>query len=71
MEYYSAIKKNKVIPFATTLVNLEIIIRSEASQRKTDILLYCLYVESKKMIQMNVFIKQTFKNKRMVIKGEM
>ena len=71
MEYYSAIKKNKVIPFATTLVNLEIIILSEASQRKTDILLYCLYVESKKMIQMNVFIKQTFKNKRMVIKGEM
>ena len=71
MEYYSAIKKNKVIPFATTLVNLEIIIPSEASQRKTDILLYCLYVESKKMIQMNVFIKQTFKNKRMVIKGEM
>ena len=70
MEYYSAIKKNKVIPFATTLVNLEIIIPSEASQRKTDILLYCLYVESKKMIQMNVFIKQTFKNKRMVIKGE-
>ena len=71
MEYYSAIKKNKVIPFATTLVNLEIIIPNEASQRKTDILLYCLYVESKKMIQMNVFIKQTFKTKRMVIKGEM
>ena len=71
MEYYSAIKKNKVIPFATTLVNLEIIIPSEASQRKTDILLYCLYVESKKMIKMNVFIIQTLKNKRMVIKGEM
>ena len=71
MEYYSAIRKNKVIPFATTLMNLEIIIPSEASQRKKDILLYCLYVESKKMIQMNVFTKQTFKNKLTITKGEM
>ena len=63
--------KNKVIPFATTLMNLEIIIPSEASQRKKDILLYCLYVESKKMIQMNVFTKQTFKNKLTITKGEM
>ena len=52
--------KNKVIPFATTLMNLEIIIPSEASQRKKDILLYCLYVESKKMITNEHIYKTDF-----------
>ena len=37
MEYYSAIKKNKIIPFAATWMDLEIIILSKASQRKTNI----------------------------------
>ena len=32
MEYYSAIKKNKITPFATTWMYLEIIILSEVSQ---------------------------------------
>ena len=43
MEYYSAIKKNETIPFAATLMDLEIIILSELSQRKTNIIYYCLY----------------------------
>ena len=34
-EYYSAIKKNEIMPFATTWMDLEIIILSEVSQRKT------------------------------------
>ena len=37
MEYYSAIKKNKIMPFATTLMQLEIIILSEVSQKEKDI----------------------------------
>ena len=37
MEYYSAIKKNEIMPFAATWVDLEIIILSEGSQRKTNI----------------------------------
>ena len=32
MEYYTAIKKNEIMPFATTWVDLEIIILSEVSQ---------------------------------------
>ena len=32
MEYYSAIKKNEIMPFVATWMDLEITIRSEASQ---------------------------------------
>ena len=37
MEYYSAIKKNEIMPFAATWMDLEITILSEASQPKTNI----------------------------------
>ena len=36
MEYYSAIKKNEIMPFAATWMDLEIIIPSEVSQTKTN-----------------------------------
>ena len=44
MEYYSAIKKNKIMPFAATWMDLEIVILSEVSQTEKDkymILLIC------------------------------
>ena len=36
MEYYSAIKKKEILPFATTWMELEGIMISEISQRKTN-----------------------------------
>ena len=36
MEYYSAVEKNEIMPFAATWMDLEIIILSEVSQRKTN-----------------------------------
>ena len=36
MEYYSAIKKKEILPFAATWMDLEIIILSEVSQTEKD-----------------------------------
>ena len=36
MEYYSAIKKNKIMPSAATWMELETLILSEASQKEKD-----------------------------------
>ena len=35
-QYYSAIKKKEIMPFAPTWMDLEIIISSEVSQREID-----------------------------------
>ena len=36
MEYYSALKKKEILPFATTWTNLEDIMLSEVSQTQKD-----------------------------------
>ena len=36
MEYYSAIKKNKLMPFAATWIELETLILSEVNQNEKD-----------------------------------
>ena len=42
MEYYSPLKKeNEIMPFAATWTDLEIIIPSEVSQRKTNMVSEC------------------------------
>ena len=63
MEYYSPIKKNEIMPFAVTWREVEIVILSEVSQRKTNIICYHLHVESKKMVQMNLLTKQKLSHK--------
>ena len=34
MEYYSITKRNEIVPFAETWVDLEIVIQSEVSQKE-------------------------------------
>ena len=46
MEYYSATKKNEIMPCATTWMGLEIVILSELRQRRTNVIWYYLYVET-------------------------
>ena len=59
MEYYSAVKKNNIIPFAGTWMQLEILILSEVSQKENDKYhVTSLICGILKMIQMNLFTKQ-------------
>ena len=63
--------KNDIMLFAARWMDLEVIILSEVSHRKTNILGHHLYVGSKIMIQMNLLTKQRltdFENKLMVTK---
>ena len=47
MEFYSAIKKNEVLPSGATWMDLEILILSEVNQTKTNTTGHPIYVESK------------------------
>ena len=50
MEYCPHVKNDEIMPFTATWLDLEmiILILSEVSQRKTNMIWCCLYVESKK-----------------------
>ena len=48
MEHYLATKRNEILPFAATWIDLEGIMLSEISQRKTNTVWYHVYVELKK-----------------------
>ena len=48
MEQYSVIKKNEIMPFATTWMDRETVILSEVKAEKDNTIWYHSYVESKK-----------------------
>ena len=48
MEYYSAIKKSEIMPFAAIGMNLEIIILSEVSHTEKEILYDITYMQNLK-----------------------
>ena len=59
MEYYSALKRNAFESVLVRWMNLEPVIQSEVSQnRKTNTVYYCVYMESRKMVLMNLFAGQ-------------
>ena len=58
MEYYSAIKKNKIMPFAATWMDLEMITLNEVNQAEKDKYHVIYGLSFLKMIQMNLFTKQ-------------
>ena len=59
MEYYSAIKKNEIMPFAATWMDLDIIILSEVNQTEKDKYhMISLICRVKKKTQMNLYTKQ-------------
>ena len=78
MEYYLAIKKNEVMPFAAALVDLEMVLLSEISQIEREKYpydsTYMWNLKKKKIIQMNLFINRNrltdFEKKPMVTKEE-
>ena len=57
MEYYSAIKKNEIMPFAAKWMDLEIVILTEVNQTEREIydIAYVGNLKKKKMI--NLFTK--------------
>ena len=46
IKYYSTIRKYKILPFALTEIDLEIITLNQVRQGKTNIIEYHLHVES-------------------------
>ena len=55
-KYYSVIKKNEIMPLAATQMDLEILILSEVSQRKT-IIVWLIWVSLKK-VKINLSTKE-------------
>ena len=53
MEYYLAIKKNEILPFVTTWIDIMDIVLSDISQMQRDTIWFHSYVECKKKDKIN------------------
>ena len=54
MKYYSTMKKNEIVPFAEMWMDLETVTQNESEKEKYS-LFYCIYMESRKTVPMNLF----------------
>ena len=63
MEYYSAIKKNEILPFATQM-DLENIMLSKISQTEKDKYYMISLIQEYKTIQMNLYTKQAHRHRK-------
>ena len=60
MEYYSAIKKGEIMPFAATWMDLEIVMLSEISQTENKKYLYDIpYIQNLKRNDTNELLYKT------------
>ena len=58
VEYYSAIKMNKIGSFVVMRMDLGSVIQSEVGQKNIYHVLTHIYMEFRKMVQMNLFAGQ-------------
>ena len=74
MEYYSAIKENKIMPFAATWMELETLILSEVKQERERQIPYdTTYIWNRNIAQMNLSTEtkiMDMENRLGVAKGE-
>ena len=67
VEYYSAIKKNEILPFATTCIDLEGIMLCEMSDRERQIPYDLSYIQHLKIKQKTKLVDRT---EPLVARGE-
>ena len=71
MDYYSAIEKREIMPFAATWMDLEMIILSEVNQKENvKYHMISLYVDSKIRHKSTYLQNKNTENKLVVAKGE-
>ena len=58
VEHYSTIKRNKIVPYAKMWVSLEIVVQTKSVRKEKTNIKNCLYVESRKIVWLNLFTKQ-------------
>ena len=61
MEYYSAIKKNEIMSFVATWLDLESVILNEVRQRRRNVIWHPLYLESKKKWYKQIYKIETYR----------